>query len=387
MKIQKYKGKSEKKLLETIKSELGSDAVILNIKHIKSNWFLKLLGQDSVEITAATDAQMAQPIVEAEKTAIQRVDPAFDELKDQINNMEKLLAHATDKMDKIYSKPQGGLAKTDDLARLETSKSKIEELIYEHLVGQEVEEEVAKSLLGERDELGENPKIQDVIRIVYNNISKTIGNVSIIEEKTDGTQGPQIVFFIGPTGVGKTTSIAKLTADFSLKKEKKLGLITADTYRIAAIEQLRTYAEILSVPLKVVYSPEELQNAIQAFQDKDFVFIDTAGRSHKNTEHIEELEDMLNQFPQKKVYLVLSATTKFTDLLSIVKKYSNLCEEYAIIITKTDETASAGTILNLKYFTGKALSYVSFGQNVPDDIEIVNGSKYAKILLGSLSDE
>ena len=388
MTIKKYQGKNEQELLEKIKDELGPSAVILNVRKIKSNFLLSLFTKGKIEITVATEEE-PQPIIPIQENSNVNFNTGLEELRDKMNSMEQLLTTATDKMEHLYNVPFYQQEELEDkpAQEPETGKVKFESLIYEHLVKQEVEEEVARALLRETDDLGENPQIQDIIRIVYNNISETIGEPNIIKEDTNNSQEPQVIFFIGPTGVGKTTSIAKLTADFTLRKEKKVALITADTYRIAAIEQLRTYAEILSAPLKVVYSADELQGAIDQFAGNDFVFVDTAGRSHKNDEHLDELETMLGTFPHKKVYLVLSATTKFTDLISIVKRYTKLCDEYSIIVTKTDETASAGTILNLKYYTGKPLSYVSFGQNVPDDIEIINGSKYAKILLGSLGDE
>lgn len=344
MKIQKYVGENEQEIISNIKDELGSSAIILNIKTIKANWFLKFFKKDKIEITAAVDRDTTQEI------------------------------------------PTEVDYKIGDPVEENTTKAKMENLIYQHLINQEVEEEVAKSLLQGIDKLKEGCNIQEIIRIVYNNICETIGQADLIgQSQKENT--PEVVFFIGPTGVGKTTNVAKLTADFSLKKKKNVALITADTYRIAAIDQLRTYAEILSVPLRVIYSKEELVEGIKQFSDQEFIFIDTAGRSHRNTEQLEELQDMLAMFPQKKVYLVLSATTKFKDLLSIITKYSALYDEYAIIVTKTDETTSIGTIINLKYYTNKSLSYVSFGQNVPDDIEVIDAGKYAKMLLGSLSDE
>lgn len=390
MKIKKYRGNNEQEIMNTIKEELGSSAVVLNVKTISSNWFTRLFTNDKIEITVATDQEVAQ---ESSGLKADMIEPdlGIDELKEKMNNMEKLLTSTADRMEDLYvSSSQKQNQKENIDATIEetgTSRSQFKNLIFEHLVRQEVEEEVATDLLKGVDDLDEEPDIKDVIRIAYNNICKTIGTINTIEESTQTVKKPKVVFFIGPTGVGKTTSIAKLTADFSLKKGKDMALITADTYRIAAIEQLRTYSEILSVPLQVVYSAKELEAGIESFKDKDFIFVDTAGRSHKNHEHLDELEDMLRMFPQKKVYLVLSATTKLTDLKSIVKRYKKLCDDFAVIITKTDETASAGTIVNLKYYTGKALSYVSFGQNVPDDIEIIDGAKYAKILLGSLGDE
>ena len=354
MNIQKYTGKNEQEIMRKIKDELGSSAIILNIRTIKSKGFMGLFKKDVIEITAATDMEATQKST------------------DQIPLKSKI--------EEPYEPPISE-------KKPYTTKSKIENLIYNHLIDQEVEEEVARHLLEGTNVLSEDCDIQEVIRIVYHNISKAIGTPEIIEDSASTEADPKVIFFIGPTGVGKTTSIAKLTADFSLRKQKKISLITADTYRIAAIDQLRTYAEILLVPLKVIYSTKELFEGIEEFKESDMIFIDTAGRSHKNGEQLQELKEMLNMFPDKKVYLVLSATTKFKDVISIANKYSDICDKYAIIVTKTDETTSIGTILNLRYYIDKSLSYISFGQNVPDDIEIIDGGKYAKMLLGSLGNE
>jgi len=387
VKIQKFNGKTETEVMNRIKEELGDHAVVLNVKNIKGNWFTRLFKNDQVEITVATDKEIPTDSVDIKET-----DQGIDELKEQMLNMERLLASTADKMENLYEKSNEAqtvnyISASNMEKDSESKRTTFQKLILNHLVKQEVEEEAAMELLKGTELLDEDDlDIKDIIRIVYNNICQSIGDVKVIDDCVN-KEGPKLVFFIGPTGVGKTTSIAKLTADFSLKKEKDIALITADTYRIAAIDQLRTYSEILSVPLEVVYTPEELRAGLELFDDKEYIFVDTAGRSHKNDEHLGELRDMLDMFPDKEVYLVVSATTKFSDLKSIIKKYSQLCDKYSIIVTKTDETASAGTIINLRHYTNKPLSYVSFGQNVPDDIEVVEGAKYAKILLGSLGDE
>ena len=374
MKIQKYKGKNEQEIMKQIKEELGSNAIVLNVKTLKSNWLMKLVTKNTVEITAATDMESFE-----QAATPKQADIMMDQLADKMNNIEQLLTATASKMEQLSYNPV--------LREEDTTKSKMKSLIYDHLISQEVEKDVALSLLKGTDQLSEDCDIQEIIRIAYDNIAQTIGSPHTINATNNLEGKPNVIFFIGPTGVGKTTSIAKLTADFSLRKQKKVALITADTYRIAAIDQLRTYAEILSVPLKVIYSKSELSEGIKQFSTSELIFVDTAGRSHKNGEQLEELKDMLSMFPDKSVYLVLSATTKFKDLISITNKYADICDEFSIIVTKTDETTSVGTILNLKHHINKPLSYVSFGQNVPDDIEVIDGGKYAKILLGSLGNE
>ena len=197
-----------------------------------------------------------------------------------------------------------------------------------------------------------------------------------------------IFVIVGPTGVGKTTTIAKIASMFKLDKEAKVAMITSDTYRIAAVEQLRTYANILDVPLQVVYTLEELNDAIDKFKEYDLILVDTAGRSHKNKEQCMEMLHFANDcvIPEnctKEVFIVLSASTKYKDLENIVDVYSEI-GNYNIIFTKLDETSAFGNILNIKLKTGGSLSYVTSGQVVPDDISLIDAQKMAKSLLGGV---
>ena len=201
---------------------------------------------------------------------------------------------------------------------------------------------------------------------------------------TPAEEGPKTVFFVGPTGVGKTTTIAKIASKFSVEQKKKVALLTADTYRIAAAEQLRTYANILEVPFRIIYTIEEMESALKDFTNFDYVFVDTAGHSHQNEEQKNVMGSFIHSvdsLTQKEVYLVVSATTKYRDLRSIADAYSQITD-YKLIFTKLDETTALGNLLNLKLYTGADLSYVTCGQNVPDDIEDFNAQRTVKNLLG-----
>ena len=174
--------------------------------------------------------------------------------------------------------------------------------------------------------------------------------------------------------MGKTTTIAKIASKFSVDEGKKVALLTADTYRIAAAEQLRTYANILEVPFRVIYTTEEVGQALVDFKDYDYVLVDTAGHSHHNEAQKETMKDFVHSadgLAEKEVFLVLSATTKYSDLISIVDAYSAMTD-YKLIFTKLDETDTLGNLLNIKLYTGADLSYVTCGQNVPDDIEQIS---------------
>ena len=195
---------------------------------------------------------------------------------------------------------------------------------------------------------------------------------------------PKVIFFIGPTGVGKTTTIAKIASKLKVEQGRKVAFLTADTYRIAAAEQLRTYANILDTPFNIIYSAEELNQAIENLEEYDAVLVDTAGFSHKSPNQKEDIKKLIQNVDiqyDNEVYLVLSATTKYKDLIEITDVYHEI-SDYKIIFTKLDETTTYGNVLNIKLYSKAEVSYITNGQNVPDDIELFNSQKIVKRLLG-----
>lgn len=195
-----------------------------------------------------------------------------------------------------------------------------------------------------------------------------------------GAHGSRVVAFIGTTGVGKTTTLAKVAAHFVLEANLKGALITADTYRISAVEQLKKYAEILGLPVEVVYSAADLKKAIARHRSKDFILVDTAGRSQYNEFQMEELKELLAAHPRMEKHLVVSATTKEEDVAEIMTRFS-ACKPDRIIFTKTDETRTIGMVVNLLAGDGLPLSYLSNGQSVPDDILPATADRLAELLL------
>jgi flagellar biosynthesis protein FlhF len=192
--------------------------------------------------------------------------------------------------------------------------------------------------------------------------------------------GPHVVALIGPTGVGKTTTIAKLAATLKLRENHTVGLITIDTYRIAAVDQLKKYADILDIPLRVVGSPEELREAIDAMGDRDFVLLDTAGRSPSDTLKLQELKNFLNIASPDEVHLVLSSTASQECIESAIARFGNVRVD-KILFTKLDEAVHVGVVLNVAKKVNKALSYMTTGQDVPDDIEVTHGRRLAQLIL------
>ena len=184
--------------------------------------------------------------------------------------------------------------------------------------------------------------------------------------------------------MGKTTTLAKIASRYKVDRERRVAFLTADTYRIAATEQLRVYANILDAPMSIIYSAEEMNDAIEHLGEYDLIFVDTAGFSHRNDEQCADMKRLiegLSEEYEKEVYLVLSATTKYKDLLEIADIYKEIAD-YKLIFTKLDETITYGNILNIKLYSGAKLSYMAMGQNVPDDIEVFNTQKIVKQLLG-----
>ena len=251
-------------------------------------------------------------------------------------------------------------------------------------IDNEVNEKYANAIINEvSGSIKKEASIDSLLGCVYQKIILKLGEPVYM---TKGDK-PKVIMFIGPTGVGKTTTIAKLASYYKLEKQYKVAFITADTYRIAAVEQLNTYASIIECPVNVVYSVDEIAQSLEDFKDFDLIFVDTAGRSHKDKEQmleLHELRDMvagLSDTFDLECYLTLSATTKYKDMLDITGMYADI-PDYRLIFTKLDETCAYGNILNIRMATGAQLSYTTTGQNVPNDIEVINEQAIARQLLG-----
>jgi len=410
VKIKKFTAPTEQEAIEKVKAELGPDALIINIKRIQPGGLFAFFRKPSVEVMAAYDDKSASgaaaTVMTVEETTTkenviaqsQHLEPdlvqKFESSKkdvqiaqqeEKIQMLQDMLLATSD----MLSKAQSNLTVSKHVESAESRiyQNNLLQIFYNTLIENQVNEDFARETLDELDkkELVEKLDINFVVKIVYNKIVETIGAPSALKP-TRSKGNPQIFAFVGPTGVGKTTTIAKLTADLSLHKNLDVGLITADTYRIAAIEQLKTYGDILGIDVAVAYKPEELVEHIRAKKDHcDIILIDTAGRSHKDDNNLRELKEFINSHELIEKFLVLSLTTKFDDMMDIVDKYSRICD-FRIIFTKLDETNKIGNIANLSHKTGKKLSYITFGQNVPDDIKTIAPNEVAMRLLG-LGDE
>lgn len=384
--IKKYEAETEKEAILLAKNELGKEAIVMNIKTVKPRGIYRFFRKPAVEVTAAVDDSVKKEEPKKEesfitkgfsKSAYELVEQAVSEdggLKE--NAIEKKLNNLQDLLEKqLINTPaeekQEELSQNDEYLLL----------IFHQLVENEVDEVFAKQIVDEiRKTLKKDSPVDYILTNVYQKLVLKLGEPKFIDlQNTE----KKFIFFIGPTGVGKTTTIAKIASHLKLKENAKVALITSDTYRIAAVEQLRTYASILGIPLSVVYTKEELIEEKQKYSDYDVVLIDTAGRSHRNEEQKQDLVELINVIEEDKrdVFLVLSATTKYKDLIRITETY-NVIDDFGIIFTKLDETTCIGNILNTKLLTNAPLSYTTWGQNVPDDFGCMDAQSIAKKLLG-----
>lgn len=394
MLIKKFQGATEQEALQLAKQELGKDVIITHIKKISPKGIYRLFKKPIVEITAAVDednfyekknafqALGAEAIRhEQQKKAVVFEPKAMSE-EVHSSAIEKKLDSLQTMLEKQLKDQTVTTAEKEETRADEQSAAMIcVQMIYNQLIANEVEEVYANKIIGEIEQsIKPDASVDNILSTIYQKLVLKLGQTKTLETEDGKTK---YVFFIGPTGVGKTTTIAKLASSLKLGKKAKVALFTADTYRIAAVDQLRSYATILNIPLRVIYSETEMQEAMDDFKGYDIILIDTAGRSHKNREQRDDIEKLIMSVPeeQREIYLVVSATTKYKDLVKITEAYAEI-SKYVLVFTKLDETGCIGNILNVKMMTGAPLSYATFGQNVPDDISKINPQTIAKQLLG-----
>lgn len=351
----------------------------------------KAVGQAVADVLSSFPPQKADPVrtgetINSSKQEVRADEPTRDNLRgngleEKLDNLQTLLEK---QLSQKESKMQVEDFKSEEREKPEQNNERTNflKLLYNKMIDNEVNEKYANDIIVEIDKNCKPDVTMDfMLSEIYQRMILKLGKPSVMDENEEG---PKVIFFLGPTGVGKTTTIAKIASSFRVEHKKKVALLTADTYRIAAAEQLRTYANILEVPFRVVYTANEITSAVEDFREYDYILVDTTGHSPNNEAQCESMNDLINSVDtaaQKEVFLVLSASTKYRDLMKIADTYKGIAD-YKLIFTKLDETSTLGNIYNLKLYTGATLSYVTCGQNVPDDIEYFNPQSTVKQLLG-----
>lgn len=413
--IKKFIGKTESEAVEVAKKELGDNVVIMNVRQVKPKGLFAIFKAKQTEVTVALeeeptgtlkkqlvpdrDASVAMSsqsmkaqtdiVTEESKNGIVSGQSSIEKKLDSLQTLlESQLKQSENAEKPVEKELRTEVTEKQDAPDMQVEKSadgeqeKFIRLLYNTMIENEVAEKYVNQILEDVDKNRKpNMPFDYLLANIYQKIILKFGKSEGI---LPADKGPRVVLFIGPTGVGKTTTIAKIASDFSMEQKKKVALLTADTYRIAATEQLRTYAQILEVPFRVVYTAEETKEAVESFNDYDYIFVDTAGHSHRNEEMLARMKenlDMVGEVAQMQVFLVLSATTKYKDLLKIVDNYKQITD-YQLIFTKLDETTTVGNLLNVKLHADTPIAYITCGQNVPQDIEQFNPQKTVKQLLG-----
>ncbi|MDR3011803.1 MAG: flagellar biosynthesis protein FlhF [Chitinispirillales bacterium] len=426
MRIKKYIAKSMHEALLQIKEELGEDAMILKTAKLQKGMF-GLAGPDEIEVTAAVDedapvrkkpefpplhmsaapapadtgvygaprpqpqpalpAMPAPTVPEPMAPPPPSVRPYFPPKQpsrpptlanrdpDEISELRADVQELKELVKTILAAAAGGALSIDAQAAFGADGGW--DAFAKRLTDSEVKPGIAKKLVNSiRGSAGQvtDAELEEKLIDALSDLFPTAGPLKLKKH------APLTVAFVGPTGSGKTTTLAKLAAHCCFSKSKKVSIIAADTYRIAAIEQIRTFADIVKVDLQVVFSPDEVPDALAACRDSDVVFVDTAGRSQRNKEHMEELRLLMDVLRPDETHLVLSATTKDSDLLDMVHNYRNI-KVNRLLFTKLDETARLGNIFNVVSELGIPVSYFTVGQSVPDDIELAQAGKFVKKLM------
>jgi flagellar biosynthesis protein FlhF len=389
MRIKRYEAPTIQEALQKVKKDLGPDAVILYTKTFRKGGVLGLFGKTMAEITAGIDLNLLDdlsrrkspiqgpvPVPVAARAETARPEEAFrpdaapvtrpapaalpnEPIRPKVKALQRELNEMkTSSLSNILR----------DLAPSDTSLlSEGFTRLRKKLQKQEVEDLIAQRILkGLVEDRVDPDRSQDVSAWLVKFIARS---VRLAPPLTFGGF-PKVLAFVGPTGVGKTTTLAKLSAKYGLLDRKRVALVTADTYRIAATEQLKTYGRIMGIPVEVADSPDDMVDILAKHKAIDLILLDTAGRSPSNDQQLEELKHFIFRSQPDEIHLVLSATTKYVDMLRIIEKFGSAVPINRLIFTKLDETRSYGAFLNLMTNFQIPLAFCATGQNVPDDLEV-----------------
>ncbi|WLR52354.1 flagellar biosynthesis protein FlhF [Bacillus tianshenii] len=365
MKVKKFIAPSMPEAMKKVRAELGKDAVILNSKVINKGGLFGLFAKKNIEVIAAIDPEGSSSPKQTKKIVVPKEENRIPLPKQP----EYLKSNSSpDLMKEIQELKSMMESISSDNSGVASHYPAPVQTVYRLLSEQDVNPHIRDELISSLMENWYLHKGDAVFDEVYNWL------IQRLEEKFSNLSfGPvklnrKYTNVVGPTGVGKTTTLAKMAAYSVLKENKKCAFITTDTYRIAAVEQLKTYAKILDIPLEVAYTIDDFRKAKEKFAEYDKVFIDTAGRNFRNKEYIKDLKSVVDFDKEMETYLVLALTAKDVDMERIFEQFKAVTID-RLIFTKVDETEKYGSLINLPFKHAIGVAYVTNGQNVPDDIK------------------
>lgn len=385
--IKTFRAKSIQQALELVRAELGPDASVLHTRRLNTGMVSRWVRGTEIEV-AATVAAAADGATASATLPTERPSPPSTEESapptpavrfDHSDQYRRQLAHAS-----AGVPLQSSAAIPRETAREpEPAPSRLFDA-FATLVDADVEEVVCRDLLGALrsaggDAIADAGLLRETLASLIAEELRVSGPIQTQVQQAE-SEGPRLAALVGPTGVGKTTSIAKLAANFRLKQQLRVGLITVDTYRVAAVDQLRTYADIIDLPMEVVATPREMRRAREKFADLDLVLLDTAGRSPRDAVRLQELQSILAEARPDEVHLVLSTTASPRSLVGTVEQFASVGVT-SLLLTKLDEADGLGRLLSVTRESGLPISYLTNGQNVPDDIAVAEAKGLADSIL------
>jgi flagellar biosynthesis protein FlhF len=406
MRIKKFVGHTLKEATESMKRELGPEAIVVSSRRITRGGPLNIFGRDMFEVTAAIDevsmgqqnSYRSRAVPPGFQQQLGRSAQELDE-QDTLANLRKIASQY-----ERGNADQRPVRRSQDSAELLDLRSDMEDLkgtlksIVEHLkyskmpalpdvlekaftrlVQHEVEEQLAVDIIQTVLARSSHEQMTNKQYLERQIVSALAGLIPQPEPERARRKKSRVIALVGPTGVGKTTTIAKLAAIHKLVNGQDVGLISADTYRIGAIEQLRTFAGIADIPMEVVYKPSEMPLALRKFRMKDIVFVDTVGRSQRSQKDLADLARFVSAADPDETHLVVNASTNIKTAEDIVDQFK-LVRPNRLLFSKLDEAVTYGPLLNLVHRHHIPLSYVTTGQAVPDDIRTVDAAQFAAMV-------
>ncbi len=384
MEIKTFRAKTMQAALNLVRKELGPEATVLHTRELNTGMLSRLFKGQAFEIAASSEvavpAQMAATVAAEPEpiTSTIAAEPSVD-LDYRARYREHLHQQSEQGLDELHMLAEQFRERSHHTPTPQLADAMFQ--AYTDMIESDIEEHIAQQLIERLQrqttwDLANPTVVKDELVRMLDGELNTSGPI----EAAAG-QG-KVVALVGPTGVGKTTTIAKLAANYRLRENKRVGLITVDTYRIAAVEQLRTYADIIDLPMEIVSTPREMREAIACMSDLDLILMDTAGRSPRDEVKIQELKSMLTEAEPDEVHLVLSAVGGARSLKATAERFATVGTT-SLLLTKIDEATAYGNLLSVTRSSGLPIGYLTDGQNVPDDIRVAQSRELAEMILGT----
>lgn len=377
--VKSYIGNTQKEAFDKVRADLGEEAVIINTRLIRKKGLKNLFKKPLVEVTAVVDnvtghttaigrRRVDDPVAGyQQQKAAQSVDYQNANIKNEkLEKIERQMMQLSELVSKVYRK----IDVTDESKLLDDDLHYLFSTFIKNDIAEEFAYDIIDRVRKKRDEFPD----RTIEEIACEIIKKDLGKAEPVRRRKGKKN---IMLFVGPTGVGKTTTIAKIASIYALGSKAKVALITEDTYRIGAVEQLKIYADILGINLDVIYNPEEITQKLES--GCDMYLIDTAGKGPKDENYHQNMIKLIEAANPTEIFLVISATTAYENAAMILENYGFL-QDYRLIFTKYDEYGKPGFIYNIKRLSGRPISYITDGQNVAEDIYVADTQKIAKSL-------